>query len=109
MCCNLDGSGLELVAWGLRNSYGVAFHPNGRLFATEHNIDARSRRNIADDSEDFHEIREGEWYGWPDFAGGIRLDNLRLGQPGRGREPVIANHPNPVRRSPSPPSNPMPA
>ncbi len=86
---------LELVAWGLRNPYGTAFHPDGRLFATEHNIDERSARQIIGDSEDLYEISEGEWYGWPDFAAGIRLDDPYWGERGRGREPLIADHPNP--------------
>ena len=91
--CDPDGSNLELVAWGFRNPYGIAFHPDGRLFATEHNIDERSRRQIIGDTEDLYEVKHGEWYGWPDFAAGIRLDDPRW--KGRGREPVIANHPNP--------------
>jgi ferritin-like metal-binding protein YciE/glucose/arabinose dehydrogenase len=86
---------LELVAWGFRNPYGTAFHPDGRLFATEHNIDERSARQIIGDTEDFYEVKEGEWYGWPDFAAGIRLDDPYWGERGRGREPVIADHPNP--------------
>jgi glucose/arabinose dehydrogenase len=95
--CNPDGSGLELVAWGLRNPYGIAFTPDGRLFATEHGIDERNNRHIVGDPEDFYEIVEGAWYGWPDFASGIRLDDPYWGPPeyGRGREPVIAEHPDP--------------
>lgn len=95
MRCNPDGSDCHWFAWGFRNPYGIAFHPDGRLFATEHNIDARGRRHIIWDSEDLYQVEEGEWYGWPDFAGGIRLDDPQLGKRGRGREPVIANHPNP--------------
>jgi glucose/arabinose dehydrogenase len=90
--CNPDGSDLELVAWGFRNPYGIAFHPDGRLFLTEHNIDERGRRQIIGDPEDLYEVKKGEWYGWPDFAAGVRLDDPRW--KGRGREPVIANHPN---------------
>jgi glucose/arabinose dehydrogenase len=86
---------VELVAWGLRNPYGIAFHPDGRLFATEHGIDERSRRYIIGDHEDFYEIVEGAWYGWPDFASGIRLDDPYWGEAGQGREPVIADHPDP--------------
>jgi glucose/arabinose dehydrogenase len=93
--CNPDGSDLELVAWGLRNPYGIAFHPDGRLFATEHGIDERGQRYIVGDREDFYEITEGAWYGWPDFASGIRLDDPYWGEGGRGREPVIAEHPDP--------------
>jgi glucose/arabinose dehydrogenase len=95
--CNPDGTELELVAWGLRNPYGIAFHPDGRLFATEHGIDERNNRHIIGDLEDFYEITEGAWYGWPDFASGIRLDDPYWGEPGRGRGrgPVIAEHPDP--------------
>lgn len=93
--CNPEGSELELVAWGLRNPYGTAFHPDGRLFCTEHGIDERSRRFIVGDLEDLYEIQEGAWYGWPDFASGIRLDDPYWGAGGRGREPVLAAHPDP--------------
>jgi glucose/arabinose dehydrogenase len=93
--CNLDGSNLEVVAWGLRNPYGLAFTEEGRLFATEHGMDERGVRYIIDDPDDFYEIREGEWYGWPDFASGIRLDDPHWGEGGHGREPVLAEFPNP--------------
>jgi glucose/arabinose dehydrogenase len=93
--CNPDGSGLELVAWGLRNPYGLAFHPDGRLYSTEHGMDERGMRFILGDPDDFYEIRQGEWYGWPDFASGIRMDDPRWGEAGQGREPVLAEFPNP--------------
>lgn len=93
--CNPDGGDLELVAWGLRNPYGIAFHPDGRLFATEHGIDERSGRYIVGDPDDFYEIRPGAWYGWPDFASGLRLDDPHWGEGGQGREPVLAEHPDP--------------
>jgi glucose/arabinose dehydrogenase len=93
--CNPDGSDLEVVAWGLRNPYGIAFDPDGRLFATEHGMDERSQRYIVSDPDDFYEIRQGAWYGWPDFASGIRLDDPYWGESGHGREPVLAEFPDP--------------
>ncbi len=39
--CDPDGSNLELLAWGLRNAFGLQHHPDGRLFATEHGIDEK--------------------------------------------------------------------
>jgi glucose/arabinose dehydrogenase len=93
--CNPDGSELEVVAWGLRNPYGLAFAPDGRLFATEHGMDARSKRHILGDFDDLYRIEEGAWYGWPDFASGIRLDDPRWGDGGQGREPVLAEFPDP--------------
>ena len=97
--CNPDGSDLEVVAWGLRNPYGLAFHPDGRLFATEHGMDDRNR-HIVGDPDDFYEIREGTWYGFPDFASGIRLDDPYWGGAGIGREPLLAEFPDP--RPPAP-------
>lgn len=93
--CDPDGSNLELVAWGLRNPYGLAFAPDGRLFATEHGIDNRSARHVVGDFDDLYLIEEGRWYGWPDFASGIRLDDPRWGEGGQGREPVLAEFPEP--------------
>ena len=91
--CNPDGSDLELVAWGLRNAFGLQHHPDGRLFATEHGIDERGARFIVGDPDDFYEVTDGTWYGYPDYASGRRLDHDSWGTGGRGREPVIADPP----------------
>jgi glucose/arabinose dehydrogenase len=93
--CRPDGSDLEVFAWGLRNSYGICFDGSGRLFATEHGCDDRGPRQIVGDPDDLYEIREGAWYGWPDFASGIRLDDPHWGDKGQGREPVLAEFPDP--------------
>jgi glucose/arabinose dehydrogenase len=92
--CDVDGGNLEVVAWGLRNPYGIDVDPDGRMFVTEHGMDDRSRHVIAD-FDDFYEIVDRAWYGWPDFASGIRLDDPRWGPGGRGREPLLADHPDP--------------
>jgi glucose/arabinose dehydrogenase len=93
--CDPDGSNLEVVAWGLRNPYGLAFAADGTLYATEHGMDNRSARQIVGDFDDLYRIEEGRWYGWPDFASGIRLDDPRWGLGGQGREPVLAEFPEP--------------
>ncbi len=68
--------------------------PDGRHFATEHGIDERNARHVIGDHEDFYEIIEGAWYGWPDFASRVRLGDPYWGDGGRGREPVLAEHPD---------------
>jgi glucose/arabinose dehydrogenase len=93
--CNADGSDLEVFAWGLRNPYGLAFSANGQLYATEHGMDNRSARHVVGDFDDLYLIEPGRWYGWPDFASGIRLDDPRWGEGGQGREPVLAEFPEP--------------
>jgi glucose/arabinose dehydrogenase len=92
--CDPDGANLEVVCWGLRNPHGIDWDAQGRLFVTEHGLDDRSRHVIGD-FDDFYEIVEGAWYGFPDFASGLRLDDERWGPGGQGREPVLAEHPDP--------------
>ncbi len=95
--CDTDGTGLEVVAWGLRNPFGLAFAADGRLVATEHGMDNRSARQVVGDFDDLYVIdpdRPARWYGWPDFASGIRLDDPRWGDGGQGREPVLAEFPD---------------
>ncbi len=43
-----------------------------------------------------------EWYGWPDFASGIRLDDPHWERSGTRARAVIAHHRTRTRRSPSP-------
>jgi glucose/arabinose dehydrogenase len=93
--CDPDGGNLEVVAWGLRNPYGLAFAADGRLFSTEHGMDNRGARQVVGDFDDLYLIEKGGWYGWPDFASGIRLDDPRWGEGGQGREPVLAEFPDP--------------
>src|SRR5436309_157341 len=41
-----DGGPLELVAWGFRNPFGLAFSPNGLLYVTDNGYDDRGSRPI---------------------------------------------------------------
>ncbi|GJL78614.1 MAG: L-sorbosone dehydrogenase [Nitrospinaceae bacterium] len=60
---NLDGSGKEIFASGLRNSVGIEFSPySGELWGVNN-----GRDNIGDDHprEELNIIRQGNHYGWP--------------------------------------------
>jgi glucose/arabinose dehydrogenase len=89
MRCNTDGSGLELVAWGLRNAYGLRFSPDGRLLATDQGADDRGSRPILNCPDFLFEVRAGAWYGWPDFMGGVPVTDARFGE---GGQFLLANH-----------------
>jgi glucose/arabinose dehydrogenase len=93
MRCRPDGSGLELVAWGLRNAYGLLFLPDGRLIATDQGADDRGSRPIGQAPDLLFEVRRGAWYGWPDYVGGVPVTDERF-RPVRGPKPdfVLANH-----------------
>lgn len=93
MRCLPDGSDLELVAWGLRNAFGLLFLPDGRLLATDQGADDRGSRPIGQAPDLLYEVRPGAWYGWPDYVGGVPVTDPRL-VPQRGPAPelLLANH-----------------
>jgi glucose/arabinose dehydrogenase len=93
MRCDLDGSNLELVAWGLRNAYGMGFLRDGRLLATEQGADARGSRPVFNCPDFLYEVRPAAWYGWPDFFGGEPIASERFAAPdGTRQQFVLTNH-----------------
>ncbi len=93
MRCNLDGSDLELVAWGIRNAYGLGFLPDGRLLAVDQGADDRGSRPVGNVPDLLFEVRQGAWYGWPDFIGGDPITDPAY-RPVRGPMPefALSNH-----------------
>jgi glucose/arabinose dehydrogenase len=75
MRVSVNGGEPELVAWGLRNPFGLALTPDGRLFATENQFDVRGSRPVWGTGDLLWEIRSGMWYGWPDFFAGQPINN----------------------------------
>lgn len=69
----LTGGDLEVVAWGLRNPYGLAFTRDGKLLVTENSYDVRGSRPVFGAGDLLWEIQPGLWYGWPDYYAGHRL------------------------------------
>lgn len=101
MRCNPDGSDLELVAWGLRNAYGLGFLPDGRLLAIDQGADDRGSRPVGKVPDLLFEVHQNAWYGWPDFIGDDPITDEQY-RPTRGPAPefVLSNHsqlPSPER------------
>jgi glucose/arabinose dehydrogenase len=67
------GGEVELVAWGFRNPYGLAFAPDGRLYVTDNGYDIRGSRPVFGSADWLWRVETGAWYGWPDFAEGRPL------------------------------------
>jgi glucose/arabinose dehydrogenase len=93
MRCNDDGSELELVAWGLRNAYGLGFSADGKLLAIDQGADDRGSRPVGNVPDMLFEVRQGAWYGWPDFIGDVPITDFRY-QPREGPALsfLLANH-----------------
>lgn len=93
MSCLPDGTDLRLVAWGLRNAYGLLFLPDGRLLATDQGANDRGSRPVGQVPELLYEVHEGAWYGWPDFIGGVPITDPRYGPAsGTPTQFALANH-----------------
>lgn len=69
--CNPDGSGLELVADGFRNPFGLRFGPDGQLYASDNGADERGSRPLGHDWDNLWAVTPGGWHGWPDFFSGL--------------------------------------
>jgi glucose/arabinose dehydrogenase len=89
-----DGSGLERVAWGFRNPFGLAFSPQGQLYVTDNGYDERGSRPVWGAADILWRVESGQWYGWPDYSAGEPL-TLKKFKPPHGRQPqfILAQHP----------------
>ncbi len=94
---NLDGTNLELYAWGFRNPSYMKFDESNRLFVSNNGYEVRGSRPIANALDEFFLVSPGVWHGWPDYSGGepVTLPKFR---PDGGVQPefLIKQHPNPA-------------
>jgi glucose/arabinose dehydrogenase len=95
---NPDGSGLELVAWGLRNPFGLRFDRNGQLWTTLHGADVRGSRNIFNDPDYLVRVDQGAWYGWPEYFDGEPVTAGRFEAPGKPKPAFLWREHPPVAK-----------
>jgi glucose/arabinose dehydrogenase len=100
-----DGSDMELLAWGLRNPYGMAFSEDGDLYVSDNDYEEKGERAVAHDPDriwrignvrqPFGSVRTPEWYGFPDYAGdGLPVwHETHVPAKGNAAEPLIENPP----------------
>jgi glucose/arabinose dehydrogenase len=87
------GGPIELVAWGFRNPFGLAFAADGRLFVTDNGYDDRGSRPVWGAGDLLWVVQPGVWYGWPDFSGDRPLTDDEF-DAGVELRFVLAEHPN---------------
>lgn len=88
-----DGTGLQMVAWGIRNPAGLQFNSDGELYFTMQGYEERGSRPIVGDSDYFFKAVPGEWYGWPDFAGSRSVTSEQFQKPAFPVTPLLAEIP----------------
>jgi glucose/arabinose dehydrogenase len=64
----LTGGPVELVAWGFRNPFGLAFAADGTLYVTDNGYDDRGSRPVFGAADVLWRVVPGAWYGWPEFS-----------------------------------------
>jgi glucose/arabinose dehydrogenase len=92
----LVGGNPELIAWGLRNPFGLAVSPDNKLFITENGFDDRGSRPVWGAGDVLWEVKQGTWYGWPDFSAGKPISNDgEFEVPGEKKiKPLLQQNPN---------------
>ncbi|ACB77662.1 PQQ-dependent sugar dehydrogenase [Opitutus terrae] len=89
-----EGGEPELIAWGFRNPFGLAFSPEGALFVTENGYDNRGSRPVWGAPDFLWQVERGRWYGWPDFVGGEAITSEHFKPPGKpALRFLLAQHP----------------
>ncbi len=73
-----DGTELELLAWGIRNPYGLALTEAGQLYASDNDFEETGLRAIAHDPDRVWHVKAAsrppgtvatpDWYGFPDVC-----------------------------------------
>jgi glucose/arabinose dehydrogenase len=80
-----SGGEPELVAWGMRNPFGLSFDRDGQLYVTDNGYDVRGSRGVFGAPDLLWRVSTGGWYGWPDFVGGRPVDDEFFQPPDRPR------------------------
>src|SRR5687768_8567401 len=76
-----SGGAPELVAWGFRNPFGLAFSPDGKLFVSDNGYDDRGSRPVWGTADCLWRVERGTWYGWPDFSAGLPVTDKQFKPP----------------------------
>jgi glucose/arabinose dehydrogenase len=97
----LEGGMPELVAWGFRNPFGLAYAPDGTIYTTENGYDDRGSRPVWGAGDVLWKVEPGMWYGWPDYSAGILMEG-KEGFTVHGKETPKALLQHPPNKPPHP-------
>ncbi|PRY03391.1 glucose/arabinose dehydrogenase [Pontibacter ummariensis] len=89
-----DGTDVELLAWGIRNPFGMAINEAGDLYVSDNDFEEKGERAVANDPDriwhiknarqPFGSVSKPDWYGFPDICGDGLPVNHEKHLPGRG-------------------------
>ncbi len=77
---------------GMRNVIGLAWNKQGELFTAVNGYDIRGSRPVNDEWDPTYRVREGTWYGFPDFSAALEpLTNPKFDSPDSLQAPIVVN------------------
>lgn len=92
-----DGGPLELIAWGFRNPFGLAFSERGTIYVSDNGYDVRGSRPVFGAPDLLWEVdpnAQSIWHGWPEFSGHHKISRKRFAPPGKPTPPrLLAEYP----------------
>lgn len=77
----LAGGPPQVVAWGFRNPFALAFSPSGTLFVLDNGYDQRGSRPVWGAADVLWQVQQGAWYGWPDYSGSKPVNHAEFRTP----------------------------
>lgn len=89
----------KLFASGIRNIEAYDINSSGEIFAVVGGMKEEGERGIIRDSDYIYNIKQGLWYGWPDFSGGDPISSPRFSDE-KLIEPLIKNPPEKMGQTP---------
>ena len=84
---------LRPYAWGFRNIIGLGWNrATGDMYAGVNGYDNRGSRPVNDEYDATYKVREGAWYGWPDFSAALEpLTDPKFDAPDQLQAPIFVN------------------
>jgi glucose/arabinose dehydrogenase len=83
---------VQPYAWGFRNIIGMAWDRQGGMYAAVNGYDVRGLRPVVDQYDPTYKIREGAWYGFPDFSAALEpVSDPKFSPPDKFKAPVVVN------------------
>jgi len=83
---------LRVFAHGLRNVIGLTWNTKGEMFSAVNGYDVRGSRPVNDPFDATYRIREGVWYGWPDYSAALEpLTDPKFDVPDTLKVPIYVN------------------
>lgn len=90
---NLKNRKLTNEAWGIRNIVSIDSLSSGKIFFASGGMENRGLRPVFGDTDYIYELKQGTWYGWPDYSGGDPIDSPRFMHGDKKTLQIMQAHP----------------